>query len=214
MTAVIIPTLDPDSEMCRAAFDSVTATCDAEVILEHDRERAGFAETCNAAANRTTADLLVFLNDDCLCTPGWLTALRQTARNDPESAAIVGSRLIYPDGRVQHSGVFLRRDPHGLTAFNRRTDARSAEVPAVTGACLMVERACWDDLGGFDESFVNGYEDVDFCLRARRSGATVRYCAESTVVHLESQSPGRFAHAAENVALLNERWLPELEGVI
>ena len=202
--AVVIPTLDPESEMCVAAVDAVTATApDAFVIVEHDQLRAGFAETCNAGAARTTADILVFLNDDTVVQTGWLDCLVGAT----ESAAIAGSALFYPDGQIQHSGVFLRRDVQGrLEAYNRRTASPSGPVPAVTGACLAIRRDVWDDLGGFDESYRNGYEDVDLCLRARQDGHEVAFAAESQVVHFESRSEGRFDHAAENIALLQERW--------
>lgn len=206
-TAVIIPTLDPESEMCVAAVNAVTESApDVFVIVEHDQERAGFAETCNAGAARTTADVLVFLNDDTVVLPGWLEALTG-AVGSPESHAIAGSRLLYPDGQIQHTGVFLRRDSLGrLEAYNRRSDRPSGEVPAVTAACLAIGRESWDRLAGFDEEYINGYEDVDLCLRHREAGGTVVYCAESSVIHFESRSPGRFDHAPQNIALLQERW--------
>lgn len=204
--AVIIPTLDPETEMCVAAVDAVAETCPtAFILLGHDRNRDGFARTCNLAAEDTDADVLVFLNDDTVALPGWLDCLVGAT----ESHGIAGAHLIYPTGQTQHSGVFLRRDPQGrLEAYNRKRPAPSGEVPAVTGACLAIRRDLWDELGGFDESYVNGYEDVDLCLRAREAGHSVGFCAESTVVHLESQSdPGlRFAHAAQNIALLQQRW--------
>ena len=202
--AVIIPTLDPESEMCVAAVDAVTATApDAFVIAEHDRDRAGFARTCNTAAARATADALVFLNDDTIAQTGWLTAI--LGRLDDRT--IVGVHLVYPDGQTQHSGVFLQRDHAGrLEAYNRREVAESGPVPAVTGACLAVTAATFRGLGGFDEGYVNGYEDVDLCLRHRQAGGTVTYAAGCQVVHYESVSPGRFDHVAENVALLNDRW--------
>ena len=203
MTAVIIPTLDPDSEMCRTAVAAVEETADVEIIVEHDALRAGFAETCNAAAARTTADRLVFLNDDTIVLPGWSESLLGAV----VPGVIAGAHLMYPDGTTQHGGVRLRRDPEGrLEAYNVRSPGRSGEVPAVTGACLAITRQDWDQLEGFDEAFVNGYEDVDLCLRMWQAGGTVRYVAEAQVIHLESQTPGRFAHAPQNIALLQDRW--------
>ena len=68
------------------------------------------------------------------------------------------------------------------------------------------------ELNGFDESFVNGYEDVDLCLRARAAGWKVWYTTDATVMHRESQSgPARWSHVHENVALLNERWAGKVE---
>ena len=204
--AVVIPTLDPETPMCVAAVDAVTATApDVFVIVEHDRERAGFAETCNAGAARTTADILVFLNDDTVVQTGWLEALTEPLCGS-EGVAIAGAALFYPDGQIQHTGVFLRRDSAGrLEAYNRRTQAKTGPVPAVTGACLAIRRDVWDSLGGFDESYRNGYEDVDLCLRARQNGGEVVLTA-AQVVHLESRSPGRFDHAQQNIDLLQQRW--------
>lgn len=209
--AVIIPTLDPTSEMAktsrRAAADTPWASDAVDVQsvkTQWDEDKEGFAVTCNKGAKaEAKADLLVFLNDDTIPQPGWLEPLVEAAQRH----GIAGAHLIYPDGSTQHSGVFLRRQPE-LTAYNRKRPAPSGEVPCVTGACLAIRRDLWDQLGGFDEGFVNGYEDVDLCLRAREAGHSVWFCAESVVIHLESQSPPdlRFGHAAENIDLLQQRW--------
>jgi GT2 family glycosyltransferase len=206
-STVIIPTLNTGTEMAQAAYEHAKADLDAAdlALLYWDKERDGFAKTCNRAAAAPKADVLVFLNDDTLAQPGWLRPLVRAA----VSHGIAGARLVYPDGRLQHSGVFLRPGE----AYNRTTEAESGFVPAVTGACMAVTREAWDQLGGFDEDYVNGYEDVDLCLRWRLRGGDVWYCADSTVVHLESQSEGRFDHVRENVALLQERWGDVLEAV-
>ena len=196
---VIVPTLDPDSPMVAACVESAGVP----VRVVHDEHREGFGATCNRAAKDSAADIVVFLNDDTICQPGWLDAL--TRRID---WGVVGGLLTYPDGRVQHSGVFLRRDPlRRLEAFNRLSvPTGPGEVPAVTGACLAVSRGLWDELGGFDPGYVNGYEDIDFCLRARAAGRRVFLADDCRVTHFESQSTGRFDHANENIALLDERW--------
>lgn len=198
--SIIIPTLNPDTSMLS---DCIRAIGDGpEVIIEPDRDRTGFAATCNRGAKAATGDVLVFLNDDTIPQPGWLEPLNAAVRDD----TIAGSLLVYPDGSIQHSGIFLRRRGLLLEAYNRRASAPSGEVPAVTGACLAVTRTTWDALGGFCEDYRNGYEDVDLCLRHRKAGDRVWFSAESVVMHLESQSPGRFDHAPENIALLQERW--------
>jgi len=204
--AIIIPTLDGCSEMAQACLRALDDTAvDAKVWVEHDIDGNGFGFTCNEAARQwTDADVLVFLNDDTIPQPGWLDPLLAVVDDD----TIAGSLLLYPDGRVQHSGVFLRRRQGLLEAYNRTRPAPSGEVPAVTGACLAVTRNTWEALGGFDEGYRNGYEDVDLCLRHRQAGGTVRYVAESVVVHLESQSDPalRFGHARQNIDLLQQRW--------
>lgn len=202
-TAVIIPTLDPATRMAMTCRGIVVP--DATPILQHDERREGFAVTCNKGAKEAThADVLVFLNDDTVPQPGWLAALV----SDLDDDTITGAHLIYPDGSTQHSGVFLRRRGPLLEAYNRLRPSPSAEVPAVTGACLAITRTRWEALGGFDEAYVNGYEDVDLCLRHREMGGTVRYVAESVVLHHESQSDPelRFGHVRQNIDLLQQRW--------
>lgn len=171
------------------------------VYLRNDTNE-GFAPASNRGAKEASGDVVIFLNNDTLPKPGWWQALADATTDD----RICGGLLTYADGSVQHSGIFLRRRGPTLEAFNRLAIADSGEVPAVTGACLAVTHDRWDELGGFDEGFRNGYEDVDLCLRHRAAGGAVWLAAECRVVHLESRSPGRFVHAAANVALLNERW--------
>lgn len=201
---IIIPTLGKRPEMLDGCVRSLKQTApDADLTVQTDIEGNGFAHTCNKAGltvDEEAGDIYVFLNDDTVCHPGWLEAMLRRHR-----WGIVGAHLTYPSGDTQHSGIFFRRDPQ-LTAFNRLRPAPSGEVPAVTGACLMVSRETFDNLGGFDESFVNGYEDVDLCLRARQAGHRVWYASDAEVTHLESQSEGRFDHAQENIRLLQERW--------
>lgn len=76
---------------------------------------------------------------------------------------------------------------------------------------MAVHRNCWDQLGGFDESFWNGYEDVDLCIRASRGGWSIRYEPDAVVTHHESASgPERWSRVRENIALLNDKW-PDVE---
>lgn len=197
---VIIPTLDPDSPMVAQCLEHIGPDVDVKVI--HDTDRDGFVATCTRGADDATGDVLVFLNDDTVPQPGWLDAIEAAVTDD----RIVGGLMAYPDGRIQHSGVFFRRRGGTLEAFNRHRTAPTGEVPAVTGACLAITRKRWDELGGFDEGYVNGYEDVDICLRHREAGGHVWFVSECVVVHFESQSPGRFSHAQQNVDRLQARW--------
>lgn len=214
--SVVIPAWNLH-DLTAQAVESVLATTSAEVVvvdngsdppLTFDDGRVtvvrnaaneGFARACNQGAKAASGDLLAFLNNDTIARPGWLDAM--TARWCP--GLIVGAHLLYPDGGTQHSGVFFRRRAGLLEAFNRTAPAPSGEVPAVTGACLLISA---DDFDGWDEGFRNAYEDVDLILRHRQAGGRVWFEASAEVTHLESRTPGRFAHVNHNVALLNERW--------
>ncbi|MDP9257738.1 MAG: glycosyltransferase, partial [Actinomycetota bacterium] len=81
----------------------------------------------------------------------------------------------------------------------------SREFQVVTGACALIRRALFEELGGLDTAFINGYEDVDLCLRLRRLGYEVHYCHESVVYHLESATRG-FESNLQNHELFLERW--------
>lgn len=214
MVSVVVPLFnrwDLTADCVRAIQD----TCDAEIVLvdngSTDATRRcdvqvrnltnrGFAVACNQGAWYATGDTLVFLNNDTIVQPGWLEPLVAGL----EHAAVAGAQLVYPDGRIQHAGVqvdFTR--PPGQEAWGIQTDRPSGHVPAVTGACLAIRRHEFIRLGGFDDGYWNGYEDVDLCLKA--GGAY--YVAESRVVHLESQSgPERWRAVRENVWRLRDRW--------
>jgi GT2 family glycosyltransferase len=93
-------------------------------------------------------------------------------------------------------------------AADRPEALLAGPVTAVTAAVMAVRRAAWDQVGGFDEGYWNGYEDVDLCLRLRAAGWSVFYEPASTLVHAESVSgPERFSAAAANIARL-QRWRP------
>ena len=177
-------------------------------VLSNDRN-LGFARACNQGAAASQAEYLLFLNNDTVPHPQWLAAMVAAIDGDPQ-VGIVGARLLYPDGTVQHAGLHLvngipEHEFRGVAADDPRVlEARDLDM--VTGACLLIRRGLFDDLGGFDTKFVNGVEDVDLCLRARERGYRVRYCPEAVVDHHEAQSQGRFDHVQENVQEFLTRW--------
>lgn len=179
-------------------------------VVRHNVNQ-GFATSCNHGAAVASREFLVFLNNDTEPQAGWLDALIGYADAHPE-AAVVGSKLFYPDNSIQHAGVVICQDlypRHIYAGFPAEHPAvnKSRRFQAVTAACMLVRRSAFGRLCGFDTAFRNGFEDVDFCLRLGAAGRQVHYCAESVVQHLESVSPGRFKHAGMNVGLYRERWI-------
>lgn len=202
---IIIPTIGARLDLLHQCLERVHATApDATVTVE---EGGTFGDNCNQAAERSTADLLVFLNDDTLPQFGWFEALCQPFLDD-ETIAITGARLTYPDGRLQHAGIYFTTVDGILTANNHLTEQPSGYCDGVTGACLATPRDLFHDLEGFDPGYRNGYEDVDLCLKAQLHGWHIWYVATSNVVHHESQSgPARWAHVNENVQRLQDKWV-------
>lgn len=169
----------------------------------------GFAKGCNRGARAARGRYLAFLNNDTEPRPGWLDRLVEGAERD--GADLCGSKLLYPDGRVQHAGIafdgrglgyhIFKWVPPDIPAVNRRR-----YMQAVSAACLLVKRSLFLELGGFDEGYRNGLEDVDFCLRAGAAGKRILYVPESCVVHFEEASPGRKDHEDENLRRYLARW--------
>jgi len=194
---IIIPTIYARPDLLVRCL----ATAGSAVVVSG----GSFAENCNRGADTTADDFYVFLNDDTEVPPDLLHHL-YAPFSDPK-VGIVGCRLVYPDGRTQHAGVYLDTPGGVLTAYNHTTDQPSGAVQAVTGACMAVRADTFWQLDGFDPTFVNGYEDVDLCLRARKAGWQVRYTDAVTVVHHESQSgPARWTHVRHNIERLQEMW--------
>jgi GT2 family glycosyltransferase len=178
----------------------------------------GFAAGCNQGAREAQGEYLVFLNNDTEVHPDWLAPLVRILRDDPRVGA-VGGKIISMDGtRIQTAGMYLADDLRDGRQFAMWMYARdeSAADPRydtarvcvmVAGVCLAVRRAQFLELGGFDEQFYNGYEDVDFCLRLGEKGLLV-VCEPACVVrHFESPDRAeRYRCSLQNRALLVQRW--------
>ena len=179
----------------------------------------GFAVACNDGAALARAAVLVFLNNDTLPLPGWLDALLSALSSHP-AIAVAGAKLLFPTDQalVQHAGMTL----DGLQPVHRgifappthRSVCRSRVVPAVTGACLAIATREFRDAGGFDTGFLNGYEDVDLCLRLLQRRRLTYYCAESVLFHHGAISAGRFAHEDRNRTRFLERWGSALPALL
>ena len=177
-----------------------------ERIIIRNAENTGFARASNAGARAATAPILIMLNVDTQPQPGWIRPL--LAAFDDPTVAMAGPRLTYPDGRVQCAGIRTWHG-HGSAGGENRHDEHptNSDEDGVTGACMAIRRSVFESLGGFDENFWNGYEDVDLCLAVKEAGHRVAYIAESTVRHHESVSgPERWTAAPQNVAYMNAKW--------
>ena len=158
-----------------------------------------FSRAVNRGAALSDAPLLLLLNNDIeVLDPGWLKEM--VACLDYPETGIVGAKLVYPDGTLQHAGViaglggyaghwYIGR-PENQPGPQGRLSARQS-LSVVTGACMLVTRACFEALGGFDEeTFPVAYNDVDFCLRAGAAGWRVVWTPFARLVHRESASRG------------------------
>jgi GT2 family glycosyltransferase len=178
------------------------------VRVLHDPRPFNFAALNNAAARSSTADALVFLNNDTeIVAPDWVSDLLEEALR-PEVGA-VAPMLRYPDGTVQHAGAalglhgyaghpFAGLKPDQGTPFGR-ADGGTRNWLAVTAACMMVQRSKLEAVGGFDDGFVVAGNDVDLCLRLTGAGHRSLCVPHAVVIHDESRSRGAHIDPADFV---------------
>jgi ADP-heptose:LPS heptosyltransferase/GT2 family glycosyltransferase len=156
----------------------------------------------NQAAAAARGEYLLFLNDDIeVKSPDWLHTLLDQAQD--QKVGIVGAKLLYPDGKVQHAGQYLAGGharhafrfaegdspgPFGLAAVAR-------EMISVTGACQLMHRRVFERLGGFEEAHGIVNNDLDFCLRAWQAGLSVIYTPHAVMLHHELASRARLDDA-------------------
>lgn len=180
--------------------------------IRHEENR-NFAGACNAGAHVAEGPLTFFLNNDAYPLGDALTPLVRAF--DRENVAIAGGALFFEDGVTQAAGLVMlpnghwhyscRNFPVNLTEVNISRDALG-----VSGAAMAVRTEWFLQNGGFDETFINGFEDVDLCMRAREQGRVIAYVADSRFAHYEAASENRFAREAENERRFYARWAPNL----
>lgn len=158
----------------------------------------------NFGARFATGDYYLLLNNDIeVIEPDWMRSMVSYCQRG--DVGVVGAKLLYPDDTVQHAGVFmitcdsvneLGGPAHAFTHLDRndagymRRASLVQDVSVVTGACLMTSRDVFEELNGLDEDFVVAFNDVDYCLRVRKSGRLVVYNPDALLYHYESFSRG------------------------
>ena len=183
-------------------------------VLLNERN-LGYAVANNRAVAVARGRLLALLNSDLVLLPGWFDRLVEAHRSLADRAGLVGNvQLNARTGVLDHTGIIISRTgkpEHDRTMPSRwfRFFTTVRPVPAVTGACVLLERALWQQLGGFDEAYINGGEDIDLCFKARAAGRINAVALASVVRHHISSSVGRKLHDEENSYRLARRWRRE-----
>lgn len=235
---IVIPTRDRADLLgpCLESIASVTSYPDYSVtVLDNDSEeeqtkallrRSGvrvvpapgsfnYAAIMNRGFSAVDSEFVLTLNNDTMVSdPGWIEGLLELCARPRVGA--VGCRLVFGDGRPQHQGIVIGCGVPAANLFMPAPGIRVLgevqtvrDVTAVTGACCLIRRSAWEEVGGYDEEFAVAYNDVDFCLRLHAHGFSVLYTPYVEVVHEESSSRGAL-HPAEDEALLLRRWALQL----
>ena len=161
----------------------------------NNRENQGFVQACRQGAALAKGEFVLFLNNDTQVMPGWLANMVAMMDAHPD-IGITGSKLIYPDGRLQEAGGIIFSDASGYN-YGRLQDPTASEynysrpVDYCSGASLMIRKSLWEQIGGFDLRYAPAYyEDTDLCFAARQTGYQVYYCHDSEVIHHEGITAG------------------------
>ena len=188
-----------------------------------NQENLGFIRSCNRGATIARGEYLCFLNNDTQVHSRWLDELVETFHQFP-GTGLAGSKLIYPDGRLQEAGGIIWQDGSAWN-FGRMHDSfhptynYAREVDYCSGASIMIPKFLFDELGGFDEHYLPAYcEDSDLALKIRDKGFRVIYQPLSTVIHHEGITSGKDtssgvkSYQIVNTKKLFERWNNRLQN--
>lgn len=250
LVSIIIPTQD-QAKVLKVCLDSLNKNTyqNVEIILieNHSTEPATFAlyqeltqrpnlrlltwtkefnyaSVNNFAAQEARGEILLFLNNDMeVITPDWIEEMLCHALRP--GVGVVGAKLYFPDGKIQHGGVILgmrgiadhahRFEPRESIGYQHRLIA-TQNLSAVTGACMMMRADLFRKLGGFDERFVLAFNDIDLCLKARAEGYLVVWTPFAELYHHESKtrgldiSPTKFRRLQNEISVFQSKWGKQL----
>ncbi len=205
-------------EQCLESIKSLTTYTNIEIILvdgydipdailariEYDKLKLvrcnkpfNFSMRINLGISESQGDFLLILNDDIqVLTPDWIESMLELAQQ--ESIGAVGCKLLFPDEKIQHCGVVILNGNPGHPYYNESrehpgyflSNLINRNYIAVTGACLMVKKSKFKEVGTLNEDLPLNYNDVDFCLRLFRAGYRNVVTPYVEMLHFESASRG------------------------
>jgi len=165
------------------------------ITVVRNEKNLEFLHNCNHAATYAKGKYILFLNNDTEVRPGWLSSMVELLEKD-ELIGMVGSKLIYPDGKLQEAGAIIWKDASGWNFGLNRDPAAPEynyvkEVDYISGASVILRTQLWKEIGGFDERYTPAYcEDSDLAFEIRKHGYKVVYQPLSEVIHYEGYTHG------------------------
>jgi len=193
-------------------------------IVYWEGKKFNFSEICNEGSKRANGKHIVFLNNDIeIITPNWLEEMLMFCQRDDVGA--VGAKLYFSNRSIQHAGVVLGIEgtaghilygaPFGSVGYMGNLQIVQ-NMSALTGACMMVKRKVFEEVGLFSPEFYNSYNDVDLCIRIRKAGYLIVWTPYAEAYHFESKTrgynitPEKKRKLANEIALFKAKWKDEI----
>jgi len=185
-------------------------------IIRND-SNLGYAHACNQGAKISKGKYLYFLNNDTIVFKGAIDELFNTLESAGDEFGMAGSLLFYPDGKLQHGGVAFSSEGTAYHLF-RNTEIIGCKnlmfknaiflkkCNSVTAASMIIKRTLFFDIGAFDESYKNGFEDIDLCLKIRRLKKDIIFNPKSMLIHFEEKTEGRKKFDMQNQINFQNKW--------
>lgn len=193
-----------DNDSTDDSIQLIESYTELPIKIIKNKKNESFSYANNQGVQISSGEYILFLNNDTKPLDGWLNHLYNTIYTNTNVGA-VGSKLIYPNCEsseinrdksytIQHSGIVFKEGDGYIKPFNRENGTKYDEVAnpneeeeiiAVTAACLLIKKQVYEEVGGFDDSYIYGYEDVDLCLKLYNAGYRNIYNPKSVLYHYE-----------------------------
>ncbi|MCL4498463.1 MAG: glycosyltransferase family 2 protein [Deltaproteobacteria bacterium] len=185
-------------------------------VIRND-SNLGYAKACNQGAKISKGKYLYFLNNDTVVLKGAIDELFDTIENAGDKCGIAGSLLLYPDGKLQHGGVAFSQEGTAYHLFRNveiigcknlmfKNAIFLKKCNGVTAASMVIKKDVFFAVGTFDESYKNGFEDVDLCLKVRRLKKDIIFNPKSMLIHFEERTEGRKKFDMQNQIIFQNKW--------
>jgi len=190
-------------------------------FIERGTTDGSFSSINNELVEQSTGEYVLFLNDDTEPQPFWLYNMMSKIHRHPE-IGIVGAKLLYSPGRIQHAGIaFMNEGPGNLgksvlKSFPKGFAEHDRFYQAVTGACLLMRREDFEAIGGFDLEYWFCYDDMALCMKVKHQlKKKILYAANAEVFHRESVTQNKFKTGGEKqkagIEYFKKTWMPKAE---
>lgn len=226
LKSIFEETNDVNYEIIIADDASTDETINLTEIIKNvrhirNKKNLQFLSNCNNAAKYAKGKYIHFLNNDVIVHPDWLSTLLKVIENDTK-IGLVGSKIIYPDGKLQEAGGIIWSNASGcnygiLDDPDKPEYNYLKETDYISGASILIRKKIWKQLRGFDKQFSPAYyEDTDLSFRIRKAGFKVIYQPLSVITHYEGISHGRDEKSGiKQFQLVNkEKFLKKWEHVL